>query len=68
MFANWTITLIISYNQNYVWFFSKGQGTQTIDDEQTTKYDEKLFYTQKIVPNIEVFLYELNFSLKEYKK
>ena len=32
------------------------------------KYDEKLFYAQKIIPNIEVFLYELNFSLKEYKK
>ncbi|MDB4831847.1 endonuclease NucS [Hyphomicrobiales bacterium] len=32
------------------------------------KYDEKLFYAQKIIPNIEIFLYELNFSLKEYKK
>ena len=32
------------------------------------KYDEKLYHAQKIIPNIEVFLYEVNFSLKEYTK
>ncbi len=32
------------------------------------KYDEKLDYALKIQNNIEVFLYEVNFSLKEYKK
>ena len=32
------------------------------------KYDEKLYYAQKMLPNIEVFLYEVNFKLNEYKK
>ena len=32
------------------------------------KYDEKLNYAQESVMNIEVFLYEVNFSLKEYKR
>ncbi len=32
------------------------------------KYDEKLYYAQKIVKNVEVFLYEVNFKLNEYKK
>jgi len=32
------------------------------------KYDEKLNYAQESVKNIEVFLYEVNFSLKEYKR
>jgi len=29
--------------------------------------DKKLFYASKMVPNIELFLYEVNFLLKEYK-
>ena len=32
------------------------------------KYDEKLYYAQKVVKNIEVFLYEVNFKLNEYKR
>ena len=32
------------------------------------KYDEKLYYAQKILKNIEVFLYEVNFKLNEYKR
>lgn len=32
------------------------------------KYDEKLNYAQKMIKNIEVFLYEVNFKLNEYKK
>lgn len=32
------------------------------------KFDEKLFYAQKIVKNVEVFLYEVDFRLTEYKK
>ena len=32
------------------------------------KYDEKLYYAQKMLPDIEVFLYEVNFKLNEYKK
>ena len=32
------------------------------------KYDEKLYYAQKMLKNIEVFLYEVNFKLNEYKK
>ena len=32
------------------------------------KYDERLNYAQKMIPSIEVFLYEVNFSLREYKK
>ena len=32
------------------------------------KYDEKLYYAQKVVKNVEVFLYEVNFRLNEYKK
>ena len=31
-------------------------------------YDEKLFYAQKMLKNIEVFLYEVNFKLNEYKR
>lgn len=29
-------------------------------------YDKKLFYALKMTPNIEVFLYEINFKLKEF--
>ena len=32
------------------------------------KYDEKLYYAQKMLKNIEVFLYEVNFKLNEYKR
>ena len=32
------------------------------------KYDKKLDYARKRVKDVEVFLYEVNFSLKEYKK
>ena len=31
------------------------------------KYDKKLYYAQKMLTNIEVFLYEVNFQLKEYE-
>jgi len=31
-------------------------------------YDEKLYYAQKMLKNIEVFLYEVNFKLSEYKR
>lgn len=32
------------------------------------KYDEKLYYAQKMLKNIEVFLYEVNFKLNEYRR
>lgn len=32
------------------------------------KYDEKLYYAQQMMKNIDIFLYEVNFSLKGYKK
>ena len=32
------------------------------------KYDKKLDYARKRVRDVEVFLYEVNFSLKEYTK
>ena len=32
------------------------------------KYDEKLDYAQEMIPNIEVFLYEVDFKLNEYKR
>jgi len=32
------------------------------------KYDEKLDYAQQMIPNIEVFLYEVDFKLNEYKR
>ena len=32
------------------------------------KYDEKLYYAQKMLKNIEVFLYEVNFKLNEHKR
>ena len=32
------------------------------------KYDEKLDYARKMVSGLEVFIYEVQFSLKEYKK
>lgn len=32
------------------------------------KYDEKLYYAQRMLPNVEVFLYEVNFRLTEYVK
>ena len=32
------------------------------------KYDEKLFYAQRTLKNIEVFLYEVDFKLKEYRR
>ena len=31
------------------------------------KYDEKLYYAQKRLKDIEVFLYQVNFKLSEYK-
>ena len=31
-------------------------------------YDKKLYYAQKRLKDIEVFLYEINFKLNEYKK
>jgi hypothetical protein len=30
------------------------------------KYDKKLHYAQSLTPNIDVFLYEVNFSLREH--
>ena len=44
-----------------------------LDDENVKgiivagKYDEKLYYAQKRLKDIEVFLYEVNFKLNEYK-
>ena len=32
------------------------------------KFDERLYYAQKMLKNIEVFLYEVDFKLNEYKK
>ena len=32
------------------------------------KFDNKLFYAQKVIKNVEVFLYEVGFRLNEYKK
>ena len=32
------------------------------------KYDEKLYYAQQMIKDIDIFLYEVNFSLKGYKK
>ena len=32
------------------------------------KYDEKLDYAQEMTPNIEVFLYQVDFKLNEYKR
>lgn len=32
------------------------------------KYDEKLYYAQQMMKDIDIFLYEVNFSLKGYKK
>lgn len=32
------------------------------------KYDEKLYYAQKTVPNIELFIYEVNFKLNEFRR
>ena len=32
------------------------------------KYDEKLYYVQKRLKDIEVFLYEVDFKLTEYKR
>lgn len=32
------------------------------------KYDEKLHYAQTLIPSIEVYLYEVQFSLKEHKR
>ena len=32
------------------------------------KWDEKLDYARKRMGDVEVLLYEVNFSLKEYKK
>lgn len=32
------------------------------------KYDEKLYYAQNMIQSVDVFLYEVQFKLKEYKK
>ena len=32
------------------------------------KYDEKLYYAQNMIQAVDVFLYEVQFSLKEYRK
>jgi len=31
-------------------------------------YDEKLYYAQNMIQAVDVFLYEVQFKLKEYKK
>jgi hypothetical protein len=32
------------------------------------KYDEKLYYAQNMIQSVDIFLYEVQFKLKEYKK
>jgi RecB family endonuclease NucS len=32
------------------------------------KYDQKLDYARKMIPGLDVFIYEVIFSLKEYQK
>jgi len=32
------------------------------------KYDQKLYYAQNVIQSVDVFLYEVQFNLKEYKK
>jgi RecB family endonuclease NucS len=32
------------------------------------KYDEKLYYAQQMIKDIDVFLYEVSFSLKGYSR
>ena len=32
------------------------------------KFDEKLYYAQKRAKDVEIFTYEVNFSLNEYKR
>ncbi len=32
------------------------------------KYDEKLYYAQQMIKQIDVFLYEVNFNLKGYSR
>ena len=32
------------------------------------KYDAKLNYARKMIPNTEVFLYQVDFSLNEYRR
>ncbi len=32
------------------------------------KFDDKLFHAQKVIKNVEVFIYEVNIRLNEYKK
>jgi restriction system protein len=32
------------------------------------KYDEKLYYAQNMIQSVDVFLYEVQFNLKEYTK
>ena len=32
------------------------------------KYDERLYYAQRMLKNIEVFLYKVNFKLNQYRR
>ena len=32
------------------------------------QYDKKLDYARDMIPNIEVFIYEVDFKLREFKK
>jgi hypothetical protein len=32
------------------------------------QYDKKLDFAREMIPNIEVFIYQLDFRLKEFKK
>ena len=33
-----------------------------------SEYDQKLEYALKVVPNIQVFIYRVDFTLSEYKR
>ena len=39
----------------------------SINVSVTIQFDSKLEYARTMVPNTEVFLYEVDFKLKEYK-
>jgi restriction system protein len=50
------------------WVSEKFKGSKVRGIIVAGKYDERLYFAQKMIETVDVFLYEVQFSLKEYKR
>jgi hypothetical protein len=50
------------------WVSEKFKGSKVRGIIVAGKYDERLYFAQKMIDTVDVFLYEVQFSLKEYRR